>query len=831
VLKWLKYEKGETMSYFGCFFLDQEKDIIVNLYQDAEGLSYLLETPNHKTGNLITNLAEMCHLPLSFNETGLKVIRGRVPCYVDAYGRDVYIFRLNNTKTANIYPDGRIEMKASLPAIAKTLMSQTKQYHLPFEQTLVKAYIRKECKFSTDLHTHMNANLSADVLIAMGIVHQIQYPLYYIRKLQLRCTPAQRALLSRRRKAAEKQWQDCGLSGKYLQRKIDDHTMINFASFMLDDPDNAAYNIPRIRASLAVNKDGQAVFTDLEKVYLYRYVFTKGTESEEKIQLHDIDAIPDEDIIRYVKKMLQDKADPAYQNNTIFQDNLLWIGRRYQRERISYVEISDTTLVKKDQALKMLREVHQVMPAVYQETGVRIRFLAALRRIPLTIVKDQISGSDLADNLQALYAVSVDPYVAGCDIVGEEINDIREMKPLIEQLVRIAAEDPSFTIRIHAGENDSLRDNVYNSIACVKEALSPGQKMPHVRIGHGLYTASLTSKKGRQLLDLISATGTVLEFQITSNVRLNNLSELRRHPLKQYLKAGIACVQGTDGAALYGTSSIDEQLALEKMLDLTFDEMKAMHEAEEKVRKEGEEAFARKEKVLQQLLSDTDPRSCYQQRLQAAEAFRMNLLVSDDKVDADEVLKDQYRPFPEHKVPLILAGGSFNNDSHKTRVSSEGKKLIDQLLQQADPGRVFFVIGHTLSGYEKYLFEQAEGKFEVFAIVPARLKKEQAARLRKAGLPVHFSIEGEAMGLYKSFTYEIYKKRPSVTLAFDGNSAAANLIQDGRNSAFRTYAFLNPRSHALRAKGHMIEGYVTMMKDGDTDEIMRRLRQAYAHMQ
>ena len=60
----------------------------------------------------------------------------------------------------------------------------------------------------------------------------------------------------------------------------------------------------------------------------------------------------------------------------------------------------------------------------------------------------------------------------------------------------------------------------------------------------------------------------MLEFQITSNVRLNNLSQLERHPLRQYLAAGVPCVQGTDGGAVYGTDSIDEQLALEKMLDL-----------------------------------------------------------------------------------------------------------------------------------------------------------------------------------------------------------------------------------------------------------------------
>lgn len=818
------------MSYFGCFFLDREKDIIVNLDQDEEGLSYLLETPNHKTGNLITNLAEMCQLPLSFNEAGLKVIRGRVPCYIDAYGQEVYIFRLGNTKTANIYPDGRIEMKASIPAIAKTLMSQTKHYHLRFDQSLVKTYIRRECKFSTDLHTHMNANLSSDVLIALGIVHQIRYPLYYIRKLQLKCTQKQWDSLMVQRRQAETEWADCGLSGKYLQRRIDDHTWINFASFILDDPANAAYNIPRIRASLAVNKDGQAVFTDLEKVYLYRYVFTKGTECEDKITLHDLDAIPDRDIVSYVQQMLKDRENPSYAHNTIFQDKLLWIGRRYQKDRVKYVEISDTTLVKPEGAVNMLEQVHAVLPAVYRETGVRIRFLAALRRIPLTIVKDQIAGADLTENLRVLYAVCVDPYVAGCDIVGEEINDIREMKPLIEQLVRIAKEDAAFTIRIHAGENDSLRDNVYNSIRCVQQALTEGQQMPHVRIGHGLYTASLTSKKGKQLLKLIRETGTVLEFQITSNVRLNNLSELTRHPLKQYLQADIDCVQGTDGAALYGTDSIDEQLALEKMLDLSFEDMKKMHAAEEKVRKAGEAAFKNKEQSLQEKMQGRTLRQLMEERMRQAADFRMDLSVHDDKVESAEAFKDCYKDFPADKVPVIVAGGSFNNDSHKTKVSAEGRKIIDTLLERADHKEIFFVIGHTLSGYEKYLLEHCKGSYEVYAIVPARLKREQTARLKAADIPVHISIEPEAMGLYKSFTYEIYKKRPSVTLAFDGNSAAANLIQDGRNSPYRTYAFLNPHSHALKAKASTIEGYVTMMDEDDIYEIMRRIHQAYGRM-
>ena len=166
------------MAFFGQFFLDKEKDLIVDLFMEDGQLSYVLSTPNHHTGNLITNLAALCGVPLSLDEHGMKTIRGTVPCYIDGDGKRVFIFRLKDTKIANIYPDGTVERKASIPAISKTLMSQTKEYHLDFFKSVVKAWIREDCKFRTDLHTHMNANLSPDVLIALGICHQIGYPLY-----------------------------------------------------------------------------------------------------------------------------------------------------------------------------------------------------------------------------------------------------------------------------------------------------------------------------------------------------------------------------------------------------------------------------------------------------------------------------------------------------------------------------------------------------------------------------------------------------------------------------------------------------------------------------
>lgn len=808
--------------YWNCLFLDNEKDMIVSLFREGRRLYYELETPNHHTGNLIRNFARLCGLPLSVNEKGLQVIRGEVPCYIDARNQEVYILRFADTKVANIYTDGRIEMKASVPAVAKTLMSQTKDYRLDASKTIFKTYILRDVKFRTDLHTHMNGNLSPDVLIALGIMHQIRYPLYYIRKLDLVLTDRQEKAVMAQREKVAKQFVNSELKGKYLTRRINDNTFVNFADLILNNLENAEQNIVKIRISLAVLKDGQAVFTNLEKVYLYRYVFTKGKESTEKIRLQNIARIPDEDVRITLEQMIRDRKNPDYAQNTIFQDKLLWIARQYERQGIEYVEISDTTLVKKYESLHMLEEVHQVMPKILKETGVLIRFLAAMRRIPLTIVKDSVTPADyLVKNLTVLNAVMEDPYVAGCDFVGEEINDIQELAPAFQEIVKIARRDPDFVIRVHAGENDSLRDNVAHSIQCVKDALAPGQQMPQMRIGHGLYTCSLRSEKGKELLRAIRDNHIVLEFQLSSNVRLNNLNLLDKHPLHQYLRAGTHCVQGTDGGALYGTNSIDEQLSLEKLLNLTHKELRSMKETENAILTESRDAFQRKTLAFRAMVGHRDFTDFLLEKIEEGEGrIGENMTLPGRKLlDSNTELEDQIEELPWDRMPVVVAGGSFNTQKRTTRVTPEGTELVEKMVEQLSPREYFFVLGHTLQGYERHLLEcnrkrAEEGKepFRIFCFVPARLTKTQLQRLKKENVRIRVSTESQAMGIYKSFNYEIFERRPSVVVAFDGNSAAENLIQEAKNGKGDAKILVWERAGALRRKAVSLEGYVRLFE-------------------
>ena len=235
----------EKLKVFDEFYLDKEKDVIVKLYRiSKDEIEYILETPNHKKGTLITNLAQICHLETEKNDNDMKIIKGRMQAMINGENEEVYTFRLGGIKVANIYND-RIEIKAQIPAISKTLMSQTKKYKLPIEKTFVKTYILKKSKFRTDLHTHMNAILTPDCLIALGIKHQIRYPLYYIKKLNLVMSKEQEEKIMEQRREVEKEFANSHLTGKYLIRRIDDNTFINFADFILNNLENAKRNIEK----------------------------------------------------------------------------------------------------------------------------------------------------------------------------------------------------------------------------------------------------------------------------------------------------------------------------------------------------------------------------------------------------------------------------------------------------------------------------------------------------------------------------------------------------------------------------------------------------------
>ena len=124
-----------------------------------------------------------------------------------------------------------------------------------------------------------------------------------------------------------------------------------------------------------------------------------------------------------------------------------------------------------------------------------------------------------------------------------------------------------------------------------------------------------------------------------------------------------------------------------------------------------------------------------------------------------------------------------------------------------------------MNGYEKAVLDVAKElnkKFEINAIVPKEVSAEEVDNLLKENINgIRISTEREEMGIYKSFNYEIFERRNSIVVAFDGNSPVSNLVQEAKNGKGKAKIYVNSEVEALKDKASSLEGYVKAFKVKD----------------
>jgi hypothetical protein len=279
---------------------------------------------------------------------------------------------------------------------------------------------------------------------------------------------------------------------------------------------------------------------------------------------------------------------------------------------------------------------------------------------------------------------------------------------------------------------------------------------------------------------------------------------------------------GTDGYGLYGTDSIDEQLALANFLKITDPEFMQMKAVEDTVIVRQRENFRRKYQAFTARQGSRSVEEYYLEELgrESAEVATVKFEIS--KQPSYPVFKSKIAELPWDKYPVIIAGGSFTSSDHARKVSDSDRQLLDTLLAELDPQKVFFVVGHKLLGHEKYLVEHNQG-FDIYSIIPSLMDKKQLRRLSQAEIRgIRVSTESQEMGIYKSFNFEIFERRNCALFAFDGNSSLANLVQEARNGKGKARIFLYPKSAMLKAKAASLQGYVTI--NASPEDAVRKIR-------
>jgi adenosine deaminase len=132
--------------------------------------------------------------------------------------------------------------------------------------------------------------------------------------------------------------------------------------------------------------------------------------------------------------------------------------------------------------------------------------------------------------------------VVGVDLAGDESKSAAPF----ERLLRKAAAH-KLRITVHAGES---------SIAGVREAI---ESLGAARIGHGVRAVGDPS-----VMSLAAERGVAFEMCPTSNHQ-TGACDLRKHPLKALLRAGVPVTINTDDPAISGTS-LEREFALARRL-------------------------------------------------------------------------------------------------------------------------------------------------------------------------------------------------------------------------------------------------------------------------
>ena len=621
----------------------------------------------------------------------------------------------------------------------------------------------------------------------------------------------------------------------------------------------------------------------------------KKNEEFEGLSYEAIEVLQELERIKAVHKDIRGKGHKsmAKRFRTGLQEDMhLMIGEDAKEGGVEHIETSQATLAKHagksgpfieamTGKVKVDGKEMSVLEYIKQERqGPTIKYLAAIRR-----------NFDFQEDFDKAVQCVIDSAGLDCctgvDFMGEELNETAHFSETITNLARFTIDhNPNFVIRVHAGENNANVKNIEQVIDAVdkafiksymektkkseedvkkeiceddgklnftklrnrmeelkKENLDLDLRYPQIRIGHGLYGPIQDEK----VMQRMAERGVIVEFNVSSNVRLNNLAPQQvldtfKELIEAYTRTGdgekdkIGVVFGTDGYGIYGTTTRDEIEYIAQLFPLDKDQVGRIVEAESRAIKQAEErkpvklTKSEKEKYIKTMTTG---------ELDLKDAFgdeKIEKKVEEKIVDGKDVL--------DGKIPIVIAGGSFSTHKHIedyeadeqdngkseriskrrkarlsevreereatiSKLSEKDKAVIDALVENADPQKACFVIGHTGNAQEGYLLKKLKElkekgtEFRVVAVMPKNIKRSENSEKRMV-LPYQNETEErdiiqafdlasdemisaitcdgaskEGISTYKAFDTSILGKKGCRVVAFDGDAPLGNMIREG----------------------------------------------------
>lgn len=511
--------------------------------------------------------------------------------------------------------------------VFETRMLANEKLHrwLPYPRTPLKPPALR-----TDLHTHSSGQVSAEGLMEIAVRSRVPYPtrLLDILKIPYSAEHIQKT----------KRYFYAPTDGAEIGRIPDEEDAVP-----IDTLSTASRKI--LSAAMSVPPDRQVTFGDLEvSVYRFRTPITKSP------------AIAYELLRKYAEE--------------------------YAQQGVQYAEITATSSgLLLPEYLTML---HGNLPAIENETGVKLRFLAGLpRNLPAPV---------LAREVEKLKIMGASPYIVGVDFVGFEDNKIEDLEPHIKEIAEWArVHDPEFTLRIHAGEN---RKNLGN----VRESLRLAQRYHmRVRIGHAAHGLD------EQALEIAEALArenlVIIEFNPDSNLALNNIDTAEELEMVECLTRDIPFVICSDAGGLFQTDiwQLDDTASFAGLKEHHIDTI-VQHENAH-MRREADRFERKMSHLSKDFLAQVEREFAALPKLvppsRAAETESTRLFEEHLTALGIKFSPESITEATRGKKPILILGASGTRWWHKISKVQQivVTELLNGLVSALDPRRSFIMIG------------------------------------------------------------------------------------------------------------------------------------------
>ncbi len=440
------------------------------------------------------------------------------------------------------------------------------------------------------------------------------------------------------------------------------------------------------------------------------------------------------------------------------------IATDYARMGIRYVELSLGSVVE----ARVLRAIHRELPKLEEETGVTIRFLAAISRHD-----DPEWDLDLVERIKTL-AGSM--YLVGVDFMGHETNSSAVFAPLIQALATWADKSRrGFVVRVHAGESPSHPENVRVALESAR-----GHAV-ELRIGHGLYGVDEAT------LAEIVRSGAIVEFNLDSNIALNHLQSARAVPLRRYVEAGAAVVLGSDGYGIYRTSpEAAVQAAL--VAGLPPSSLGARLAATERTCVERARERDAALRSVPFVVPDDAPPTFFTpavvERRRAAIAERDAALHTRlAEIGVSAVSSEEIAAVAGTRLVLSIAGAWRHSweamtEAQRTTVEREMADLVGGL----DPADTIIVTGGTRFGVEAVVGRLAVARG--FLVIGALVRETRPESI-EGDVVSHVCIVGETLYDKAAGLYALVSERGGVSVFVGGGQIVSDEIQTAQNLRLR----------------------------------------------